>query len=184
MEDSKIIKLYWERSEAAISETAKNYGKYCYHIAFNILFDEQDSLDCVNDTYLSVWNSIPPHRPSKFKAFIGKIVRNLSINLYKKRNAERRGAGQIEPLLSELGDCIPSETCTFTDDYALSQIINDFLGSLSKEARVFFVRRYFYASSVKEIAEEYKTTANKVTVSLFRSREKLRTLLTKEGITI
>ena len=184
MEDSRIIELYWQRNEAAISETAKSYGKYCYHIAFNILYDEQDSLDCVNDTYLKVWNCIPPHRPSRFKAFIGKIVRNLSINFYNKRNAEKRGSGQMEALLSELGECTCSETHSFTDDYALSQIINDFLGSLSKEARVFFVRRYFYASSIKEIAEEYKTTANKVTVSLFRSREKLREILCKEGITI
>lgn len=184
MDDSKIIELFWERSEAAISQTADKYGKYCHHIAFNILFDEQDSQECVNDTYLKVWNSIPPRRPSRFKAFLGKIVRNLSLNLYEKKRAEKRGAGQTELLLDELSECIPSQGSEFTDDFALSQIVNEFLGSLSKDARIFFIRRYFYASSVKQIAEDYGVNQNKVTVSLFRSREKLRALLTKEGITV
>ncbi len=89
MDDSKIIELFWERSEAAISQTADKYGKYCHHIAFNILFDEQDAQECVNDTYLKIWNSIPPRRPSRFKAFLGKIVRNLSLNLYEKKRAQK-----------------------------------------------------------------------------------------------
>lgn len=109
MDDSKIIELYMERSEQAISETSKKYGRYCHYIAYSILHNDEDSEECVNDTYLRAWNSIPPKRPSKLQTFLGKITRNLSLNKWEKLSAEKRGAGQTSLILDELSECIPAE---------------------------------------------------------------------------
>lgn len=106
MDDSKIIELYMERSEQAISETSKKYGRYCHYIAYSILHNDEDSEECVNDTYLRAWNSIPPKRPSKLQTFLGKITRNLSLNKWEKLSAEKRGAGQTSLILDELSECI------------------------------------------------------------------------------
>ena len=184
MEDSRIIELFWQRNENAISETAAKYGNYCFHIALNILNDEQDSQECVNDTYLHAWEAIPPRRPSRLKIFLGKITRNLSLNLYEKKTAQKRGGGQMELILDELLECIPSDCREFADDYAVSEIINDFLESLPMQNRKIFVKRYWYADSIKEIAKSLGCSESKVTVTLFRMREKLREALRKEGITI
>ncbi len=184
MEDSKIIELYWARSEDAISETDKKYGKYCHYIAFNILNSEQDAEECVNDTFLRAWNAIPPRRPTHLKTFLGKITRNLSLNLYEKKSADKRGGNKLPQLFDELSECIPSGCSEFTDDFALTEIINKFLSELSTQRRKIFVRRYWYASSIKEIAADFGVSESKVTVSLFRTREKLRAVLKKEGITI
>lgn len=108
MDDNKILDLYWERSETAIVETSTKYGRYCRYIAHNILQNYEDSDECVNDTYLRAWNSIPPHRPNKFSAFLGKITRNLSLNMYEKNTTQKRGAGQIPLVLDELQGCVPS----------------------------------------------------------------------------
>lgn len=186
MDDEKIIELYWERSEKAVSETAKKYGKYCRYIAFNILQSDEDSEECVNDTYLKAWNAIPPRRPEKLRTFLGKITRNLSLNRYEKRYAEKRGHGQIPMLLDELEECIPDSRSTdnVIDDIALRDLLNRFLGSLTPKARKVFVRRYWYMCSVKEIAKEYHMSENDISVTLFRTREKLKTLLKKEGISL
>lgn len=109
MDDSKIIELYMERSEQAISETSKKHGRYCHYIAYSILHNDEDSEECVNDTYLRAWNSIPPKRPSKLQTFLGKITRNLSLNKWEKLSAEKRGAGQTSLILDELSECIPAE---------------------------------------------------------------------------
>ena len=184
MDDNKIIDLFWERSEDAISETSNKYGKYCYQIAFNILSCEQDAQECVNDTYLNAWEAIPPRRPSRLKAFLGKITRNLSLNLYNKKNADKRKADQFTIILDELSECIPAQGAEFADDFALSEILNEFLAKLPAAARKIFIKRYWYASSIKQIAEDQGCSESKVTVSLFRTREKLRAVLEKEGITI
>ena len=107
MDDKQILDLYWERSEAAISETSKKYGKYCRYIAFNILHNDEDSEECVNDTYLRAWNSIPPNRPSVLKTFLGKITRNLSLDRYELLNAKKRNGGQMPLILDEIQECIP-----------------------------------------------------------------------------
>lgn len=183
MEDNRIIELYFDRNQDAISQTSYKYGHYCHAIAFNILASEEDAQECLNDTYLQIWQSIPPTRPVSFRAFLGKITRNIALNLLEKKNAQKRGGGEVTLILSELSECAGSIDY-FTDELALSEVINKFLGTLSVQARKFFVSRYFYARSVKEIAKTHKVSENKVTVSLFRTREKLRKALTKEGIDI
>lgn len=184
MDDSKIIELYWDRSEQAISETSKKYGKYCHYIAFSILHNDEDSEECVSDTYLRAWNSIPPNRPRKLQTFLGKITRNLSLNRWEKLSAEKRGAGQISVVLDELTECLPAEenTADIVKNMVIREILNRFLDELPTNTRKMFVRRYFYMSSVKEIAEEYGLSESKVTVTLFRTRKKLKTTLEKEGI--
>ena len=186
MDDSKIIELYMDQSEQAISETARKYGRYCHYIAYNILHNDEDSEECVNDTYLRTWNSIPPKRPNKLQTFLGKITRNLSLNKYEKQSAEKRGSGQIPLILDELTECIPADrnSETLVEDMVIKETLDRFLENLSADARKIFVRRYWYMSSVKEIAEEYGLSESKVTVTLFRTRQKLKTVLEKEGIAL
>lgn len=184
MDDNQIIELYWARSEAAISETAKKYGNYCHHIAYNILSNQEDSEECVNDTWLKTWEAIPPTRPERLSAFLGKITRNLALHRYEKYNAIKRGAGQVALALHELEECIPARDNVerVIDDLVLTEILNDFLAGLPAETRQIFVRRYWHLHSVKEIAAEYHISESKVKVTLFRTRRKLRQLLEKEGI--
>ena len=184
--DQNIIKLYWERSEQAISETAKKYGRYCHYIAFHILRNESDSEECVNDTYLQVWNCIPPKRPDRMQTFLGKITRNLALNRYEKQFAQKRGGGQVPVILDELGECISSDFCTenIVEEIVIKDALNSFLKSLPVQTRKIFVRRYWYMDSVKEIAAAYGLTESKVTVTLFRTRAKLKEIFEKEGIAI
>ncbi len=186
MEDKQIIDLYWERSETAISETANKYGRYCHYIAYNILHREEDSEECVNDTYMNAWKSIPPHRPSVLKTFLGKITRNLALNRYEYFTAEKRNSGQVPLALDELRDCLPSANNTekVVDDIVLTETLNRFLSELSIEQRKILMRRYWYFSSVKDIAKDYGISESKVKMSLLRSRNALRHFLEKEGILI
>lgn len=186
MDDSKIIELFFERSEQAISETSEKYGGYCHYIAYSILQNEADSEECVNDTYLKAWDSIPPMRPNRLQTFLGKITRNLSLNRWEKISADKRGGGQVSLVLDEFDECIPSgeDTEQITENAVIKDVIDAFLDDLPASARKIFVRRYWYMDSVKEIARIYGFTENKVTVTLFRTREKLKRVLEKEGITI
>ena len=186
MDDKQILDLYWERSEVAISETSKKYGKYCRYIAFNILHNDEDSEECVNDTYLRAWNSIPPNRPSVLKTFLGKITRNLSLDRYELLNAKKRNGGQMPLVFDEIQECIPSldSTENIVEEIALTDILNRFLSSLSLEQRKIFMRRYWYLSPIKEITTEYGMSESKIKMSLFRSRNELKKLLEKEGISV
>ena len=186
MDDKQILDLYWERSEAAISETSKKYEKYCRYIAFNILHNDEDSEECVNDTYLRAWNSIPPNRPSVLKTFLGKITRNLSLDRYELLNAKKRNGGQMPLIFDEIQECIPSldSTENIVEEIALTDILNRFLSSLSLEQRKIFMRRYWYLSPIKEIATEYDMSESKIKMSLFRSRNELKKMLEKEGISV
>lgn len=186
MDDEKIIELYWVRSEAAISETASKYGRYCQYIARNILCNTSDIEECVNDTYLNAWNSMPPHRPSALQVFLGKLTRNISLNRRKYLTAEKRGRGQAEMVLDELHECIPTSdnTESIMDDILLEDVLNHFLSSLSVEQRKIFMRRYWYLSPIKDIAADYNLGESKVKMSLLRSREKLKQILEKEGISL
>ena len=186
MKDSQIVQMYFDRSEDAISQTAIKYGKYCHTIAYNILHNFEDSEECVNDTYLKAWHTIPPQRPQKLAAFLGKITRNLSIDVYRHYAAEKRGSGEIEMALDELGDCVAflDSTNDCVDEIALVDILNSFLTSLSSQHRKIFMRRYWYVSSIKEIADEYGITESKVKMALLRSRNQLKTVLEKEGIAL
>ncbi len=186
MDDKQIIELYWQRSESAIAETAEKYGGYCRSIAYNILHSEEDSQECVNDTYLAAWNSMPPKRPSVLRTFLGRLTRNLSLNMYEKSSAEKRGGGQTELALDELSECIPAPNGTecAMDDIALTELLDRFLVSLSARQRRIFMRRYWYFSPVREISAELGIGESSVKMSLFRSRNKLRQLLEKEGVSI
>lgn len=187
MQDSDIIELYWQRSERAIAETANKYGTYAHSIAHAILQNDADAEECVNDAYLRLWNAIPPARPNGFRTFLGKIVRNLSLNRYQKQTANKRGAGQVALVLEELSECIPSpdrDGAALADDIVIRQALNRFLGRLSRDARIVFLRRYFYMESVEKIADACGWTQSKVTVTLSRLRQRLRQELKKEGIDV
>ena len=186
MEDKQIVDLYWARSEKAISETADKYGRYCYTIAYNILHSNEDSEECVNDTYLHAWNAMPDQRPNKLSAFLGRITRNLSLKRWEKYTAKKRGAGQVPLALDELQECIPAtnQTDSVADDIVLTDVLNRFLASLTAEKRNIFMRRYWYLSSVAEIASDLAISESKVKLSRLRSRNELKQLLEKEGITL
>lgn len=181
MEDKQIISLYWERSENAISATADKYGRYCHTIAFNILHDYENSEECVNDTYFNAWNTIPPQRPGKLRAFLGKITRNLALNRWGQYHAEKRGGGQVPLVLEELRECVPASGEQVADELALVEILNQFMGTISAERRKIFMRRYWYMDTIKEIAESYSMGESAVKMALLRSRNELKQLLEKEG---
>ena len=184
MEDSRIVALYFARSEEALSETARKYGRYCHAIARSILESDEDAEECVSDAYLRAWNAIPPARPARLQTWLGRIVRNLALNKREKASAEKRGAGQLPLILDELEECIPADTRedAVTESILIKDVLDRFLAALSPEARKIFVRRYWYMSSLKEIASEYGISEGSAAVSLLRTRRKLRTVLEKEGI--
>ena len=186
MDDLQIIELYWARSESAIAETAHKYGPYCRFIAYHILHSEEDSEECVNDTYWKAWSAMPPQRPHQLRTFLGKITRNLSLNRYEKNAAEKRGAGQVPLALEELAECVPAPDSVerAVDDLALTQLLNEFLGGLPSETRRIFLRRYWYFCSVKEIAADFGISESKVKTTLFRTRNRLKQLLEKEGVVL
>ena len=184
MKDEELVGLYWMRSEDAVAATAEKYGNYCYSIAFSILHNAEDAEECVNDAYLAAWNSIPPHRPERVAAFLGKITRNVSLNRWKQYNAQKRGEGQTELALSELEECIPAKTGIeqAVEDELLTWSIEKFLYSQPRLKRNLFIRRYWYISSIQELADEYGMSESKVKSLLFRMRKKLKHHLAKEDI--
>ncbi len=185
MEDSKIIDLYWQRCESAISETALKYGTYCLKISMNILKNRNDGEECVNDTYMQTWNAIPPERPSCFSAYLAKIVRNLSINRYRSLHAEKRAGDRFAMSLDELSECVPSGASYSQSDVdSIGDAINSFLKTQPADSRKVFVRRYFYCDAVSDIADRFGFTEGKVKSTLFRMREKLKLHLEKEGIAV
>lgn len=184
MEDNRIVDLYFERSETAISETSQKYGKYCHCIAYNILNSELDAEECVNDTYLRAWDAIPPARPRLLKSFLGRITRNLALDRYDREHAVKRG-GECEIALDELGECIPeSDGREMSDELAMKESINRFLASLPKQTRIIFIRRYWYLISVADIASGMGLSVSNVKVILMRTRKKFKEHLEKEGISI
>ena len=183
MNDKQILDLYKTRSEKAIDETSKKYGKYCHFIAFNILRSNEDSEECVNDTYLQAWNSIPPHLPTILSSYLGKITRNLAINKYKYYTAQKRGAGEYNAILEELNDCIsplhnPEQVVS---RQTLIDILNHFLASQKEHEQKIFVQRYWYFLSIKEISSNLRFSESKVKMILMRDRNELREILEKEG---
>lgn len=184
MNDKEIIALYWDRDESAIAETANRYGNYCYSIAYNILNTVEDAEECVNDTWMNTWKSIPPQNPNNLSTYLGKITRNLSFNRYKLIRAKKRGFGQIEIALSELDGCIPDQSNMehVIDQLVLTNAIETFLRKQSQTERNIFVGRYWFLYHVKDLASAYHMSESKVTSLLFRMRKKLKLHLEKEGI--
>lgn len=183
MSDSEIVALFWNRNENAISMTSKKYGTYCMRVAMNILNNHSDSEECVNDTYLKAWNSIPPHKPAKLSTFLGKITRNLSFDIYRKKHTNTRGNGEMPVVLDELAEIISGGDIPedIVIEKELIKEINQFLAGLSDEKRKIFVCRYWYADSVKDIAKKFKMTENNVSVTLARTRKMLRDYLVERG---
>lgn len=185
MEDRAIVELFLSRSESAIGECERKYGRYCLSIADAILSDEEDAKECVNDLWLRVWNAIPPHNPENLKTFCGKIVRNLAIDRFRLSRTEQRGRGEYPLALEEIADCIPDrsvEVESAFDEKALSDALNCFLASLPADNRKIFLNRYWYLKSVKTIAVECGYGESRVKMILMRTREKLKKFLTEEGI--
>ena len=186
MEDKRIVELYWERSETAIAETQKKYGKYCHYIAYNILNSDPDAEECVNDTYLRAWEAMPPQKPKLLKSFIGRIARNLALDRYDREHAAKRRCN-ADLIFEELGECIPDvgeDGREMSDEIALRDAINGFLESLSEETRIIFMRRYWYLSPVAHIAGDLGLSESNVKVILMRTRKKFKAYLEKEDISI
>jgi RNA polymerase sigma-70 factor (ECF subfamily) len=183
MDDPKIVQLYWDRDEQAIPATADKYGRYCTAIARNILGSNEDAEECVNDTYLNAWNSMPPHRPSVLSTFLGKITRNLSFNRYKHNTADKRGGGETTAVLDELLEIV-SDTDSVEQEInrkELVKAIDTFLGTLSADKRGIFICRYWYFDSISTIASSFGMTENNVSVNLNRTRLKLHNYLLERG---
>ena len=183
MEDRQIVDLYWARSEVAITETDKKYGRYCHYIAYQILCDDMDAEEIVNDTYLKTWNTVPPNHPDPLKSYVGMISSQLALNRYEEKSTARRGGGKIPLIFHELDECLADEEASadMAESIVLRDLLNRFIWSLPKKTRNIFVRRYWYASSLAEIAEEYGMRESAVAMLMFRTRQKLREFLQKEG---
>ena len=171
--DAEIIDLYFSRDEAALEHTAKNYGAYCTSVAMNILNDPSDAEECVNDTYLRAWNSIPPQRPTVLRLFLGKITRNLAIDKYRANKSRRR---EFEVALEEIAEILPARE---EDDGNLLVLLTDFLSTLPDEERDLFVLRYYHGHSVARLAKAFRVRPNSLSARLYRTREKLRAYLTE-----
>ncbi len=185
VEDKQIVELFWARDEQALSETDKKYNRYCHSIAFNILNSNEDSEECVNDTYVRAWNSIPPTRPKWLSVFLGRITRNLALDRFKARKTQKRGKGRADIALNELWGCVSVNTQNdISDDIALRAALNSFLYSLPEETMKVFLKKYWYMNSVSEIANELSISENKVKILLHRTRISLREHLEKEDIGI
>ena len=183
MKDAEIVALYWDRNEAAIQQTQQKYGAYLSKIAYNILSDFEDSKECVNDTYLKAWNSMPTHRPSVLSTYLGKIARQLSIDLFRKKNSARRYASEFAVSLEELGDSFTDGTTPeqALDAKKLDEAINRFLCTLPEDARNTFVGRYYFFDPLKDVAAYCGMSEAKTKSMLYRTRQSLKTYLVKEG---
>ena len=185
MEDVQIIALYWQRDEAAIRETDGKYGPLCRRIAMNILRSLPDSEECVSDTYLRAWDTMPPQRPDSLRSYLGRIVRNCSISRYRALHAQKRDVG-AQVLLSELGECVstPETPHHQAEVRELTELIELWLGNLGEEDRALFLRRYWYGDGVGQLSEELGVRPNSLTKRLSRLRESLRRHLEREGVAV
>jgi len=184
MDDKQIVALYWARSETAITETDKKYGRYCHYIAHNILYSDRDAEECVNDTYQKAWETMPPKKPERLSAYLGKLTRHIAINRYIHDRAQKR-IPDVEVIFTEAEELIPDIIAgDHTDELHLKDAINAFVAQLTQDVRIVFVRRYWYMSSVKDIAADYGLSESNVKVILMRTRNKFRDYLEKEGITV
>lgn len=183
MEDARIVQLYWDRNEQAIPATAEKYGSYCTSIARNILSSREDAEECVNDTYLSAWNAMPPHRPDILSAFLGKLTRNLSFNRYKHNRADKRGGGELPLVLEELSELVSGrdDVEQELDSRELIKAIDTFLDTQSAEKRSLFIGRYWYSDSISQLAARYGMKEGAVSMSLSRLRFQLHNYLLKRG---
>ena len=184
--DEEIVALYWSRNEEAIRQTADTLGHYCYTVAYNILGNTEDAEECVNDTYLALWNTIPPARPASLKNFVTRILRNLALNRYKEQNRDKRGGGQVPLVLEELSEVV-SDTEDIPADYAKKELLKSisvFLRGCSARDRGIFLDRYVRLESTEALSARYRIKEAQVLLILSRTRKKLKAHLEKEGYTL
>lgn len=185
MEDEKIIDLFFERSEHAISQLDAKYGGFCRRLSHNILNDSRDTEECLNDAYLALWNAIPPERPAPLLTYLCKIVRNLSLKLYHRKNAAKRNSS-YDAVMEELEDCLssPDTVETEADVNELTRLIEDYLDTLSQENRVIFIRRCWFSDSYVDIARQTGLSEKNVSVRLARLRKQLKQYLIEKGVIV
>ena len=184
MEDSAIVDLYWQRSDQAISETERKYGRYCHSIAMNICANKEDAEECVNDTWLRAWNLMPDKRPSVLSTFLGYITRNLALDRYKAKSTKKRGGGEMSLALNELEECIasPGDPVRAVEEKELETAIDEFINNLPNLERRMFIARYWFLISVGDISKRLGCSPSKTKTTLYRTRNKLRSFLQKEGL--
>ena len=184
MEDAKIVDLYWRRDERAIPETESRFGAYCQTVAYNILADDQDAEECVNDTWLGAWNSMPTNRPSVLAPYLAKLTRWISLSRLRERKSLKRGGGELSLALDELTEAVPSEQDVEREleRKELQAFLRRFVRGLDETEAQVFLARYWYIASVAEIAEKFGFRESKVSSMLYRTRKKLLRRLKEEGL--
>ncbi len=186
MDDKGIIALFFARDEKAIAQSDVKYGQYCRTISFNILYDHQDAEECTNDTYLQAWNTIPPTKPESLKAYLGRIVRNISLNKFKSRQTQKRKSDEFTAAYDELENVLSSGQSIneLIDEIHLKDLIETFLDKQTKENRKIFIARYWYFESIAEISTRLGVSESKTKMSLLRTRNSLRNFLEQEGVIV
>lgn len=186
MDDKGIIALFFLRDENALVQSDAKYGKYCRSVSYNILCDHRDAEECTNDSYLQAWNTIPPAEPDSLKAYLGRIVRNLSLNKFKARKTQKRRGGEFSATYDELENVLAANVSIdeYVDEMHLKELIEKFLDSQTKEKRMIFVARYWYFESISEISARLGVSESKIKMSLLRMRNSLRSFLENEGVII
>lgn len=184
MTDQQIVEMYWNRNENAINVTAEKYGTYCYTVTYGILHNEDDAKESVNDTYMEAWNKIPPNKPKILKIFLGRIARCISIDRWRKKNAEKRGGGELPDVLEELSECTAKNGNPMDEieKKLLNETIDLFVKGLGYAEQKVFLCRYWYAESIREIAAQCGFSESKVKSMLMRTRKKLHKQLETEGL--
>ena len=184
MEDEKIVDLYWQRSDLAISETNQKYGRYCHTIAYQICGTDEDAEECVNDTWFRAWNLMPDQRPNVLSVFLGRITRNFAIDCIKTKNRLKRGGGEESLVLDELDECIPGgeNPEQILEEKELESAIGRFVSALPVNEKKIFILRYWYLISIPEMSEKLCCSQGKIKSCLFRTRRKLRAFLQEEGL--
>lgn len=185
MNDSEIIELYFQRSEAAIKESRTKYESYCRTISMNILHNRENTEECLSDTWMKAWENIPPEKPACLSAFLGRIARNTALSLWRKLNSQKRKGSETDICLEELTECIPKDQGrSFTEDLELKDALNRFLQGLNERSRIILMKRYWYMLPVKKIAKKLDMNEGAVKMSLLRTRKKLRQFLEEEDISL
>lgn len=186
MQDDEIVQLLWERQEEGIAQLQAKYKRYCGAIARRIVANTEDVEECINDTWLRAWNSIPPHRPENLAGYLAKIVRNLALNAYKKQHRKKRGGDVVTVALEELSDCLTDgkDTLEELEKQELSDLIAKYLRGKSREQQAIFIKRYFYLMEIRELAGDLQMKENTIKSILFRMRKELKVYLEGEGVYI
>lgn len=186
MEDRRIVELFWQRDELALKETDKKYGDYVFKIAQNILEDNEDSIECVNDTYMRAWNTMPNNRPDKLNLYLGKIARGIAIDFYRKKSAQKRISTQYSISLSELEECVGAadNTESIVEGEQLLSLINRFVMSLKVIERNVFICRYYFFDAIEDISYHTGYSVSKIKSMLLRTRNKLKKFIESEGFSV